>query len=61
MFEGNKEVLLENYPIPITIEENYLIIDQMKKCICKIIKNNGEKGSGFFFVLFHSKIQNFQF
>ena len=48
MFEGNKEVLLENYPIPITIEENYLIIDQMKKCICKIIKNNGEKGSGFF-------------
>ena len=48
MYEGNKESILNNYPIPITIEENNLIIEQMQKCICKIHKNNGEKGSGFF-------------
>ena len=48
MYEGNKEILLENYPIPITLEENYLIIEQMKNSICKIYKNKGGKGSGFF-------------
>ena len=31
MYERNKELLLEKYPNPITLEENYLIIEQMKK------------------------------
>ena len=48
MEEGNKELLLEKYPIPITIEETYKIIEQMEKYICKIYKNKGGKGTGFF-------------
>ena len=43
-----KEIYLEDYPIPITSESTEIILSQMKKCICKIYMNNGNKGTGFF-------------
>ena len=42
-----QEKLLENYPLPVTIDETILILNQLKKCICKIENKNG-KGTGFF-------------
>ena len=47
MEEVDIESLLEKYPIPITIEGTYTIIDQMKKYICKIY-NKRCIGTGFF-------------
>ena len=44
----NKEKFLEDYPQPITIGCTTEILHQMKNCICKIYKNNGENGTGFF-------------
>ena len=43
-----KEKYLEDYPIPITAESTEIILNQMKKCICKIYMDNGSKGTGFF-------------
>ena len=43
-----KEKYLEDYPIPITAENIEIILNQMKKCICKIYMDNGSKGTGFF-------------
>ena len=43
-----KEKLLKGYPEPVTLELTNTIVEQMKKNICKIILNDGSKGTGFF-------------
>ncbi len=42
-----EEKLLENFPSPVTIEKTSIILEQMKKCICKISNRKG-RGTGFF-------------
>ena len=42
-----QEKLIEDQPIPVSIEGTEIILDQMKKCVCKIYQN-GNKGTGFF-------------
>ena len=42
-----EEKLLANFPSPVTIEKTSIILEQMKKCICKISNKKG-KGTGFF-------------
>ena len=46
MLRLEKEI--ENSPIPINIEGVEKILFQMKNCICKILKENGTHGTGFF-------------
>jgi len=48
MEDITKEMLIEKYPRPISIKDTKEILNQMENCICKIIKNEGEKGTGFF-------------
>lgn len=43
-----KEKLLEDYPLPITSENTEIILNQMRKNICKIYLNDGTKATGFF-------------
>ena len=43
-----KEKNIQNYPLPITMEKIYKILEQMKYCICKIFLKKGESGTGFF-------------
>jgi len=43
-----KEKLIERSIIPVTIEKLQIIENQMINCVCKIHKNNGLKGTGFF-------------
>ena len=38
MNNGFKESLIEKYPIPITLEETYKIIEQMQKCVLKYLE-----------------------
>ena len=47
MKNTNKEKLLNDYPIPISIDCTKIILEQMKKCIFKINNKKG-KGTGFF-------------
>ena len=42
------EKQLKQYPIPITYECSEIILDQMKKAICKIKLKDGSLGTGFF-------------
>ena len=42
-----EEKNLEDYPLPVTIQETSDILDQMKNYICKI-ENKNAKGTGFF-------------
>ena len=50
--ETINEIILNKYPKAATIEITTNILEQMKKSICKIHKNNGEKnGTGFFCVI----------
>ena len=46
--EGIKEKLLKDYPGPIFIKGTKIILNQMKKGICRICKKDGTKGTGFF-------------
>jgi len=46
--EINLEIFFEKSPKPASFENTEKILSQMKNCICKIHKNNGEKGTGFF-------------
>ena len=48
MEEFKKEILLEKYPKPISIEGTKKILNQMENNICKVYKNDGGKGTGFF-------------
>ena len=43
-----REAEIEEQPIPVDIEGTKLILFQMENCICKIINDNGIKGTGFF-------------
>ena len=42
------EKYIEKSPNPLTIEGTEIILFQMKNCICKILSNDGKKGTGFF-------------
>jgi len=46
--EINPEIFFEKSPKPVSFENTEKILSQMKNCICKIHKNNGKKGTGFF-------------
>ena len=48
MEDIEKEIYNEKYPRPIYLEGIKKIKEQMKKSICKIFKNGGDKGTGFF-------------
>ena len=43
-----KDKIIKDYPEPVTLESTKKIIEQMEKTICKIISNDGDKGTGFF-------------
>ena len=43
-----KETLIENQPVPVDLEGTRLILSQMENCICKIVNDDGRKGTGFF-------------
>ena len=43
-----KEKYLNNYPEPVTLNSSEKIIEQMKNNVCKIILEDGNKGTGFF-------------
>ena len=43
-----EESLIEDQPTPVDLEGTKQILSQMKNCIVKIVKDNGEKGTGFF-------------
>ncbi len=48
MKDKQKERKFEKYPDIVSIEGTKIILEQMKKCICKIIKKDGSIGTGFF-------------
>ena len=55
MEEINQEKILDKYPLPVTIEKTNIILDQLKKCVCKIRTIKGD-GSGFFcYIPFNNK------
>ena len=43
-----KDKTIKDYPEAVTLESTKTIIEQMDKTICKIILNDGSKGTGFF-------------
>ena len=48
MEDIKKEIMIEKYPRPTSIKGTKEILNQMENCICKINKNRGGKGTGFF-------------
>ena len=48
MTEIEKEIYIENYPKPISLQSTEKIIEQMKNNVCRIKLLNGNKGTGFF-------------
>ena len=40
--EVEKEKIIEEYPIPVTIDDTNQILNQLKKCICKIENEKGK-------------------
>ena len=42
------EKYLEDYPTPISYDKTKIILKQMKNSVCKVCKNDGSKGTGFF-------------
>jgi len=55
MIEVDKEKSLTKYPLPVTIKETELILEQMKFSICKIENKKG-KGTGFFCQISNKKL-----
>ena len=43
-----KEKELKDYPQAVSLKSTEIILEQMKKNICKIIRDDGSKGTGFF-------------
>lgn len=43
-----KEKKIESYPEPVYSDLMEKILDQMRKCVCKVCIDNVEKGTGFF-------------
>ena len=48
MSEIIQESLNKDQPMPVSIECTRTILYQMENCICKIYKDNGAIGTGFF-------------
>ena len=48
MSDIRQEQLIEDQPIPVSIEGTKKILFQMENCICKIYLDDGKKGTGFF-------------
>ena len=48
MSNNIKETLIEDQPNPVDLEGTKLILSQMENCICKIVNDDGRKGTGFF-------------
>jgi hypothetical protein len=48
MEDNANEIYNDNYPKPLTIRGTKKILHQMENNVCKIYKNNGGIGSGFF-------------
>ena len=48
MEELNPSKEIKNSLIPVSIEGTEKILFQMKNCVCKIYKNEGINGTGFF-------------
>ena len=48
MKKNKKESLTKDQPTPVSLEGTRTILYQMENCICKIHKNNGTIGAGFF-------------
>ena len=48
MEEVIKQIYNEKYPKIVSIESTKMILEQMKKSICKIYTKDGKKGTGFF-------------
>ena len=48
MADKIEEVLIEDQPTPVDLEGTKLILSQMENCICNIVKDDGQKGTGFF-------------
>ena len=42
-----KESLIQDKPIPVSLEGTKKILYQMENCICKIYCDNGKLGTGF--------------
>ena len=42
------EVFIENQPTPVDLDGTKKIVSQMEECICKIVNDDGRKGTGFF-------------
>ena len=55
MTQIDKEKLLDKYPLPVTIKDTEIILEQMKYSICKIENKNGN-GTGFFCKLLNKKL-----
>ena len=52
-----KEILIQDQPIPVSIEGIKKILFQLENCICQIYQKNGGKGTGFFCkILFQNKL-----
>ena len=54
MDDIKKEILLEKYPRPVSIEGTTKILYQMENNICKIYKNDGGKGTWFFCNIYYN-------
>ena len=48
MADNIEEALIEDQPSPVDLEGTKVILSQMENCICKIVKDDGQKGTGFF-------------
>ena len=48
MEEVEKEIYNEKFPRIISAKGTKKILEQMEKCICKIYKEDGDTGTGFF-------------
>jgi len=48
MSDKIKQTLIEDQPSPVDLEGTQLILSQMENCICKIVNDDGRKGTGFF-------------
>ena len=55
MTQIDEEKLINEYPLPVTIDETELILKQMKYSICKI-ENNYGNGTGFFCQILNKKL-----
>jgi len=51
MSDNIEQTLIEDQPTPVDTEGTKLILSQMENCICKIIKDDGKKGTGFFCII----------